>query len=98
VDPVELDVPFTGTRVDRDVTPFAYRRPVLGKLVTLREIGIEVILSIEDIEATDLAVRSDTHFYRELDHFLVQAWQRTRMTERNDADIRVGHTAIGRRV
>ena len=68
-------------RAERDV--------VLGDLVALREIGIEVVLPVEERVRGDLAAQRDAELHRPLDRALVRDRQRPRVREADRACARV---------
>ena len=66
---------------------------VLADLVALREVGIEVVLAVEDRPRDDLALERPGDHQRELDRPLVGHRQRARMPEAHRARMDVGLVA-----
>ena len=71
------------------------QRPVvLGDLVSLREVGIEVVLPREDRARMHLAAERDRGAHGELHRARVQHRQRARVAEADRADLRVRRRAV----
>ncbi len=72
------------------MTAAAQRDVVLGDLVALGEVGIEVVLAVEDRPRGDLAVERQTHHQPVVDRLRVDGRQRARKPEADRARARVG--------
>ena len=58
---------------------------VLGDLVALRQVGIEVVLAVEDRALGDLAAEAEAEQHRHLDRALVRHGQRSRVRQAHRA-------------
>ena len=73
----------------------AERLVVLADLVRLRQVGIEVVLAVEDRPLGDLAVEREPELDRLLDRAPVRHGQRAGEGEADRADVRVRRVAVG---
>ena len=80
---------------DRNVETTAERERtfILRNLVTLRQVGIEIILAREDRERLDVASERERRFDRVVDRGTVEDRQRARHAETDRAHLRVGRRA-----
>src|SRR5687767_12031507 len=69
------------------------RQLVLRNLISLRQVGIEVILPRENRRLVDAAAECDSGPRRELDDTSVQDRKRTWQPEADGTDVGVGRTA-----
>src|SRR5439155_8553233 len=76
-------------RRQRDRPVHAERLVVLGDLVALRQVGVEVVLAVEDGPAGDVTAERVAEQDRHLDRALVRHWQSPRMREADRARARV---------
>jgi hypothetical protein len=75
----------------------AQRNVVLGDLVALREVGIEVVLAVEERVLGDLAPQREPEFDRRFDRGTVRHRQRTRMREADGTGVGVRLASPSRR-
>ncbi len=96
--PRNADALFSAT-VDRNdqLTVLDDRQLVLADLVTLRQIGIEVVLAREYGSPCDICIHSKAKFAGHADGFLVKYGQYARITEVDQAGLRVRLGSIRRR-
>src|SRR4051812_9798250 len=79
-----------------NVAMLSQRLIELRNLVTLWQVGIEVILAGEDAGFIDAAIQRHGREHRELDCFLIENRKRARQAEAHWADVRVGRSAEAR--
>src|SRR5690606_32977151 len=90
---VQRNTPIPFGRRDWNLTALANGSAILCQLISFRQIGIEVILAIENIKPADLAATCEPHANCILSNFAVQLWQCSRMPECDHTHICIWITA-----
>ena len=95
---LDADADLFGRRqVDRDLALADDRMLVLADLVALRQVGVEVVLAVEDRALVDLGVEAEPGANRLAHAFLVDHWQHARHRRVDQADMGVRLAAEGGR-
>src|SRR5215470_7929696 len=97
VNPGDADLLLASFGRDFDEAEFGQWLVVLRDLVSLWEIGIEVVLTGKDRGLVEAAVQGHGGQRGELDDFLVQYWERAGHSQANGANIGVWRGAKFRR-
>src|SRR5580704_15899431 len=80
-----------------DIATFAYRSFVLTNLIALREVGIEIALSIENRVGSDSTMRGESRSNSQFDHAAIEHGQHARHPHADRTDVLVRARAEGRR-
>src|SRR5262245_27414755 len=89
MDATNPDILCACCRFDLDFPICGKRLVVLRDLISLGQVGIEIILARKDALSMDFAIEGKPNSYSQFNSFFIQNWQRARLTRADRTDITI---------